>query len=315
MSVSCQPVTALLTALTLLAAAPAPAAAPRVPEVFLPGLVSLPGQEEYRIAFTPDGRTAFWGVGEVFFPFSRQSTLVYSEWRHGRWSEPRVAPFSGVHSDIDPFISPNGRHLFFSSIRPVDGVPREDVELWVVERQADGWGEPRHLGPAVNSPSDELYPSVDADGTLYFGSDRPGGLGSWDLYRARPLPDGGYGPAENLGPAINSEGLDFNPTITADGQTLLFTSIGREDGYGFGDLYTAEHIRGCWQPARNLGPTVNTALDEYHPSLSPDERTLYFVRHQYAPEYLPADLFHVRARPLLRHSGRGATEDTAPDAQ
>ncbi|MFP2931917.1 hypothetical protein ACLESO_43475 [Pyxidicoccus sp. 3LG] len=291
---------ALLAALALSFTTPAMASAPRTPEVFLPGLVSLPGQEEYRIVFTPDGRTAFWGVGEEIFPSSRQSTIVYSELRHGRWTEPRVAPFSGVYSDIDPFISPDGRRLFFSSIRPVNGAPREDVELWVVERRGDGWSEPRHLGALVNSTSDELYPSVDAYGTLYFGSDRPGGYGIWDIWRAYPRRDGTYGPAENLGPAINTETLDFNPTITADGETLLFASIGREDGYGYGDLYAAERVRGRWQPARNLGPTVNTSQDEYHPSLSPDERTLYFVRHEYEPEYLPADIFHVRARDLVR---------------
>lgn len=280
-------------------------AAPREPEVFLPGLVSLPEQEEYRITFTPDGRTAFWAVGEVFFPFSRQATVVYSEWSQGRWSEPRVAPFSGVYSDLDPFFSPDGRRLFFSSIRPVGGVEREDSELWVVERQGNGWGEPRHLGDAVNSTSDELYSSVDSDGTLYFGSDRPGGYGLWDIWRAYPRGDGTYGPAENLGPAINTEGMDFNPAITPDGGTLLFTSIGRADGYGYGDLYAARGHWGRWRPARNLGPTVNTALDEYHPSLSPDGRTLYFARHQYEP-YLPADLFHVRTRSLL---GPGALDE------
>jgi Tol biopolymer transport system component len=297
---------ALLSALALLLTPSAFAAAPRVPEVFLPGLVSLPGQEEYRIIFTPDGRTAFWGVGEELFPSSRQATIVYSEWRHGRWSEPRPAPFSGVYSDIDPFISPDGRRLFFSSIRPVNGVPREDVELWVVERRGHGWSEPRHLGAAVNSTSDELYPSVDAWGTLYFGSDRPGGYGIWDIWRAYPRADGTYGPAENLGPAINTDTLDFNPTITPDGQTLLFASIGREDGYGYGDLYVAERVRGRWQPARNLGPVVNTSQDEYHPSLSPDGRTLYFVRHEYEPEYLPADLFHVRTQSVLPHCGLAA---------
>ncbi|WP_245814627.1 TolB family protein [Cystobacter ferrugineus] len=286
----------LLSLLTL--ATPAFAqetAAPRVPEVLAPGFVSLPDQEEYRIVFTPDGRTAFWGVSTDFFPSSRQSTIVFSEWRHGQWSAPRVAPFSGQFSDIDPFVSPDGRFLFFSSIRPVDGVAREDAELWVVERRGTGWSEPRHLGAAVNSTSDELYPSVDAWGTLYFGSDRPGGFGGWDLWRSCRRADGSYGPAENLGAALNTSYWEFNPTVTADGNTLLFASIDRPDGFGSGDLYVAERRRGEWKPARNLGPTVNTERDEYHPSLSADRRTLFFVRHQYEP-FVPGDLYHVSAR-------------------
>ncbi|WP_224242507.1 TolB family protein [Hyalangium gracile] len=299
----------LLAALVLVAAQTALGGAPRTPEVLAPGFISLPEQEEYRIVFTPDGRTAFWSVGTEFFPFSRQATIVYTEWRHGRWTQPQVAPFSGVYSDLDPFVSPDGRFLFFSSIRPVNGVPRTDAELWVVERRRDGWSEPRHLGAAVHSPADELYPSVDAYGTLYFGSDREGGYGGWDLWRSRLQADGSYGPAENLGPTLNTAVWEFNPHITPDGRTLLFTSIGREDGYGYGDLYVAERVRGQWSPARNLGPEVNTALDEYHPSLSPDGRVLFFVRHQYEP-FLPSELFHVRARQVgLRLSADAGEED------
>ncbi|MCP3097424.1 hypothetical protein LZ198_00900 [Myxococcus sp. K15C18031901] len=305
MSSSLRRISAVLAALVVSLATSASASAPRTPEVFAPGFVSLPDQEEYRIAFTPDGRTAYWGVSLDFFPISRQSTIVFSEFRDGRWSEPRVAPFSGVHSDIDPFISPDGRRLYFSSIRPVDGVAREDVELWVVERRRDGgWGTPRHLGAAVNSSADELYPSVDAAGTLYFGSDRDGGYGGWDLYRAFLRPDGSYGPAENLGPAINTEYWEFNPHVLPDGDTLLFASIDRPDGFGSGDLYVASRTWRGWQPARNLGPTVNTALDEYHPVLSPDHDTLYFIRHQYEP-FLPGEMFHVRAGRLLAECGVG----------
>lgn len=293
----------VLAALSLGVATSAVASAPRTPEVFAPGFVSLPEQEEWRIAFTPDGRTAFWGVSPGFFPETRQATIVFSELRNGRWTQPRPAPFSGVYSDIDPFVSPDGRRLFFSSIRPVNGAPREDVEMWVVERRRDGgWSEPRHLGAAVHSPADELYPSVDEDGTLYFGSDREGGFGGWDVWRSRLRADGTYGPAENLGPAINTELWEFNPSILPDGDTLLFASIGRPEGYGYGDLYVASRTWRGWQPARNLGPTVNTDLDEYHPTLSPDHRTLYFVRHQYEP-FLPGELFHVNVGRLLSDAG------------
>lgn len=303
MSSSLRCIPAVLAALAVSVTTSASASAPRTPEVFAPGFVSLPDQEEYRIAFTPDGRTAFWGVSVDFFPISRQSAIVYSEFRHGRWTEPRVAPFSGVYADIDPFVSPDGRRLFFSSIRPVNGVAREDVELWVVERKRDGgWGEPRHLGAAAQSTADELYPSVDAEGTLYFGSDREGGYGGWDVYRSFRRPDGSYGPAENLGVAINTEYWEFNPNVTADGDTLLFASIDRPEGYGSGDLYVASRTRRGWQPARNLGPTVNTELDEYHPVLSPDLETLYFIRHQYEP-FAPGEMYHVRVGRLLSDGG------------
>lgn len=263
------------------------------PAVFAPGVVST-DREEYHITFTPDGRTAYWAVGDEFFPISEQATIVTSTYENGAWSAPQVASFSGQYSDIDPFITPDGSRLFFSSIRPVDGVPRDDADLWIVERTATGWSEPVHLGDAVNSPFEDLYPSVDEDGTLYLGSDRPGGFGGWDIYSSTPAA-GSYGPAINLGPTINTEFWEFNPFVTPDGRTLLYTGLSYPQGFGFGDIYVSRQKRGSWTPGENLGPTINTELDEYHPALSPSGKTLFFVRHSYEP-WIPGDVYAIKAR-------------------
>lgn len=254
-------------------------------DVFAPGVVS-DGREQWRITFTPDGRTAYFASSDRFFPFSRQATIYVSHLSRTGWSAPEVAPFSGVYSDIDPFLSPDGGRLYFSSIRPVDGRVRGDVDLWMVEREAHGWGEPVHLGPEVNSPADELYPSASADGTLYFASGpffpQPGR--HFDIFRARRSGDG-FHPREALGGGVNTapsggglqDAWEFNPEVSVDGHTLVFTSL-RPEGYGLGDLYVSNLRDGEWTPARNLGPSVNTAADEYHPTLSRDRRELFFVR-------------------------------------
>jgi Tol biopolymer transport system component len=272
--------------------APAPSlsqsAAGAVPEIFAPNVIS-DGNEQWRITFSPDGKTAYFAESPEFFPFTRRATIYVSHFVDGAWTEPVVAPFSGVYSDIDPFLSPNGKRLYFSSIRPVDGVPRTDIDIWMVERTAEGWGEPIHLGPEVNSPNaDELYPSVSARGTLYFASGPffPQAGRHWDIYRAER--DGsGFAPREALGPGVNTApsasdphlqaAWEFNPEISVDGRTLVFTSL-RPGGFGLGDLYVSRLVKGEWTLARNLGPTVNTASDEYHPTLSRNGRKLYFVR-------------------------------------
>jgi Tol biopolymer transport system component len=265
------------------------------PNIFQPGVISTE-REEYHITFTPDGRTAYWSVGDEFFPISRQATIVYARRIAGEWTAPRVASFSGVYPDIDPFISPDGSKLYFSSIRPVRGQERADADIWVVSRKGSGWGEPRHLGADVNSRYDELYPSVDTDGVLYFGSDRPGGFGGWDIYRSRVV-DGERRPARNLGAAINSGEWEFNPFITPDGRTLIFTGLNQPDGLGLGDLYASVRRNGEWLPRENLGDRVNSELDEYHPSLSPDGRVLFFVRHSYEP-WVPGDIYYLAVRAL-----------------
>jgi hypothetical protein len=178
---------------------------------------------------------------------------------------------------MDPFLSPDGKTLHFSSIRPVNGQERTDADLWRVRRTRDGgWGEPEHLG-APNSPADELYSSAAADGTLYFASERAGGLGGWDIYRSRPRPGGGYGPAENVGAPVNTAGWEFNPAVTPNGRVLLFTGLDRSGGAGYGDIWASRRGPGGWSEPAGVGPVVNTAADEYHPSLSPGLDRLFYV--------------------------------------
>lgn len=237
--------------------------------VLAPDTIST-GAEEYRISFSSDGGTAYFARGDGFFPQTQRATIVESRMVDGAWSEATVVAFSGEYADIDPWVSPDGARLFFSSIRPVEGVARRDADLWRVDRAGNDWGEPIHLGP-VNSDANELGGSVSSDGVLWFASDR---AGAWDLYTAQPTAEG-YAEPEPV-EALNTPLWEFNPAISADGSTLLFTSIGREDGSGLGDLFVSRLVGDEWSEPRPL--LVNTSADEYHSSWSSDGSTLYFVR-------------------------------------
>ena len=206
--------------------------APVEPAVLGAGVIST-NAEEYRISFTPDGATAYFARSDAFFPQSRDATIMESRLVDGAWTEPTVAAFSGEHPDIDPWVAPDGESIYFSSIRPVDGVERSDVELFRVDREADGWSKPAHL-VALASPGDELGASVDADGVVWFASDRAGGAGGWDIYSASRTEDGHADPQPS---AINSGVWEFNPAIDPAGTTLVFTSISRDGGSGLGDLF------------------------------------------------------------------------------
>ena len=277
---------------------PAGGEPPREPAILGAGVISTDA-EEWRITFTPDGRTAYFARSAEFFPVSRQATILTSSWNGLAWSAPTTASFSGQHPDIDPFITPDGQRLFFSSIRPVDGQPRKDIDLWMAARQRDGsWGPPAHLGPAVNSAQDELYPSVSSNGTLYFASDRPGGLGGFDIYKTSPGADGAYAAAVNVGAPINSNIWEFNPAITPDNGTLLFVGLNRPGGQGLGDIYQSRRSGGGWETPQALPPSVNTVNNEFHPSLSPNGQVLYFVRRIARPASgrPQGDLWSMRRR-------------------
>ncbi|MBN8472434.1 PD40 domain-containing protein [Corallococcus exiguus] len=263
--------------------------------LFAPGEISLEERSEYRLALSADGKTAYYHVDSDTPPYQ---AIYVTQLRNGHWGPGEVVSFSGTYKDSDPFLSPDGQSLFYSSTRPANGgAERPDTDLWVVHRVRNGWGTPEHLGPLVNSPREELYPSVTRDGTVYFAS------GTFDtdfeMYRVRRQGNH-YTAPENLGPAVNSpDSWEYNPWVSPDGRVLVFASLNRPGGYGLGDLYVSFNVAGTWTPAANLGPSVNTEKDEFHPTLSRDLSQLYFVRQTWDP-FVPSDFYHLDTRCLWR---------------
>jgi Tol biopolymer transport system component len=249
-----------------------PTTAPGVPTLFAPGIISTGGFESHP-AFTPDGRTLYFVKSTPSFSFW---TICVARLTNGRWSEPEVAPFSGRYSDADPFITRDGRQFYFISARPATpGGPPKDLDIWVMDREGAGWSGPRPLPAPINSPGAEWFPTLASNGTIYFGSDRPGGQGRTDLYRAR-LADGKYGEPENLGPVVNSPVNDFEPFIAPDESFLILMS-GRPGGRGGADLWITYNRGGAWSPPVVLGGGVNSPGAEYSPGLSPDGRTFFWA--------------------------------------
>ncbi len=258
----------------------------------------------------PDGRTAFYATSEGFFPATRQATIFTSSMQsNGTWSTPVIAPFSGTHADMDPVLTHDGTRLYFSSIRPDPAGTRADLDLFVVTRNGAGWSEPVRLGAEVNSDIDELYPSVSDDGTLYFASGPLTREDSrdFDIYSASPMNRGFAAkvrvPVINVDLPFNASSptadWDFNPEISADGKMLLFTSH-RPGGFGFGDIYVSRAVNGSWSVPVNAGPLVNTADDEFHPTLTRDRRSLIFGRTIFSgAQVVPGDFYQID----LRHIG------------
>jgi Tol biopolymer transport system component len=141
------------------------------------------------------------------------------------------------------------------------------------------FGTPTNLGPPVNTSSYDALASISADGlSLYFTSDRSGGSGSDDLYVAmRVTKEDDWGTPVNLGPTVNSSGLDHCARISADGLSLYLSSW-RPGGYGQMDIWvtTRETTEDDWGTPVNLGPTVNSSSEDWGQSISTDGLTLFF---------------------------------------
>src|SRR5262245_38782785 len=243
-------------------------------KLFAEGVINTDA-DEYGPALTPDGKTLYFARRVN----RRDSEFIYaSRLEGGKWSMPELAPFSGKYFDKEPFVAPDGKRIFFASLRPVDGVEpknNRDFNIWFVEKTAGGWGEPKNAGPAVNTPAYENYPSVAANGTLYFAGEREGGKGGNDLYRAR-LVNGKYQHVESLY-ELNTPNVDADPYIAPDESYLIFCSD-RSGGFGSGDLYISFNRNGRWTEPKNLGATINTKDFEYTPLISPDGKWLFFSR-------------------------------------
>jgi Tol biopolymer transport system component len=177
-----------------------------------------------------------------------------------------------------------------------------------MERVGDGWGAPSNLGAPVNSAGNEWYPTVASDGTIYFGSDRPGGKGQTDLYRCRFV-NGAYAEAENLGDAVNTRFNEFEPYVAPDQSYLIFMAA-RPGGAGGADLWVSYNRGGKWTEAKNLGERVNTPGSEYSPKVSPDGRYFFFTstgtRGAWdSPPARPATMRELSARLRAPQNGLG----------
>jgi Tol biopolymer transport system component len=279
-------------AISRLQAAPEAAAAP---ELVGAGTLSTPA-DEFGAAFTPDGKTVYFTLRSPTTTTPPLTVICVSRFAGGRWGEPEVAPFSGRWNDLTPAISPDGRHLFFASDRPVAGRPKAadgaDLDLWVMDRRPDGgWETPRNLGAPVDTPGIEQSPAIAADGTLYFAAVPPEGKGSLDLYQARPEGNGYAAPEPLAG--INTDAYEGQPAVAPDQSFLVFASAGRPDALAGGgapypraDLYVSFRNGTGWGAPRHLPPPINSTASDSSPSLSPDGRWLYFTSER-SPFFVP----------------------------
>ncbi len=272
----------------------------REPILFGAGVISTP-LDELNACFTPEGETIYYCLNA---PSNRIGVIVFSRFEKGKWRTPQVAAFSGQYTDYDPFISPEGSKLFFISNRPIAGKPvegkRPNFDIWVMEKTTAGWSEPSNLGAPVNNEADQFYPSVAANGTLYFSTIKQGEKSGFDLYRARWV-EGKYAEPEKLSENVNSQFAEIDACIAPDESFIVFASYNRPEELGRGDLYLSYNQNGEWTPAKNLGEKINSNAREYCPILSPDGKYFFFTSFRgFADKPLDKALTHEQFVQHLR---------------
>jgi hypothetical protein len=240
-----------------------------------PALFDAGFDNKLGLTFAPDGNTAFWVEwnGEWGASSNAHRIIHVSRTRDGDWSQPSPAPFSGPHSDDDPFVSPDGKWLYFVSRRPSDDNDQKpDSNIW--RYQLQGEQEPEYL--TINSEAEEYSPVLTTSGAIYFASSRDGGAGEGDIYRAAARQTGFEEPGA-LGPAINSGTGEWNVWVSPDESEMMFEASSRPTNVSIpGDLYYSCQTVDGWADAIPV-TALNTRGSDLMPRMHPDGKTLYYT--------------------------------------
>ena len=183
-----------------------------------------------------------------------------------------------------PAFSRDGHWMFFNRLGGPGSLGGFDIWFSYREHVHDdfAWQTPVNPGPGINSAYLDAGASYfENDGTgaplLFFGSDRPGGLGGYDIYVSAQLADGSWGTPEPV-TELNSPDSDQRPSIRSDGLELFFFSS-RPGGFGLLDLWvsTRDSTSDSWSTPVNLGAGVNTPRDDQQAYIASDRQTLIFA--------------------------------------
>lgn len=148
--------------------------------------------------------------------------------------------------------------------------------------------EPTNLGARVNSEYDEYFPGITADDSYLLFTrrikDKANYFGEQEDFFVSRKQNGVWGYSKNLGPPINTHHNEGSPTISPDGQLIIFSACEELDGYGSGrkgfgscDIFFVKKIGERWSRPLNIGPPISSPAWDVQPSYSSDGTTLYFV--------------------------------------
>ncbi|MGY6559672.1 MAG: OmpA family protein [Nitritalea sp.] len=187
------------------------------------------------------------------------------------------APINKFTFQYFPVLTADSKQLIFVKRDGMDHRQDEDIYTSFYREESKSWTEPFNISSNINSRYNEGTSTISADGTIliFTSCDAPDSQGSCDLYISYRK-DGEWTKAKNMGKEVNSRFWDSQPSLSADGSMLFFSS-NRPGGYGQNDIwYAVRDQEGNWGEAQNAGPVINTAGNEVSPFIYFNNERLFF---------------------------------------
>lgn len=202
--------------------------------------------------------------------------LFIVNYKEGHWQKPIAISdkINTAENEGTGTISADGRTLVFTACNRRDGYG--SCDLYISHKIGNDWEKPKNLGMEINSHFWDSQPALSPDGqTLFFVSDRKGGVGGRDVWFSMLNAKGQWTAAQNIGNTINTPDDEASPFMHANGRTLFFASEGHE-GLGGYDLFFTDSLATGWQIPMNLGYPINNAENQVALVITADGKYGYY---------------------------------------
>ena len=259
-------------------------------------------QLQYFPVLTADEKTLFFTARNGNARTDDEDIFISTKDTFGEWTTPESISrnINTRFNEGTCSISADGRMMIFTACEGRQGYG--SCDLYVTYKIGEEWSVPNNLGPNINSPQWDSQPSLSADGnTLYFVSNRPGGIGSRDIYVSYRNEAGDWTMAQNLGEPINTSSDEVSPFIHANGLTFFFASNGHP-GFGGFDLFSTEiKADNTWGAIKNLGYPINTSEDQVSLFIAASGTTAYYANERkQGNQYIDSKIYSFELPPQLQ---------------
>jgi len=235
-----------------------------IPQVFAPGVISLPGRIEYGVSIAPAGDEMLFALGN--WPNKRTMIMKYE---NNHWTGPDTVSFSVNRSAEEAIYSPGGQRVYYYAYNPPN--PLGGSDLCYSVKTGSAWSDPVNLGTPLNTTQDEYHPCIVGDSSVYF--ENAAGKICYSKFQ-----NGAYQPRILMPSIFNDPNMAWgNPYVSPDQSYFIFNSS-RPGGFGGTDLYISyKKTDGSWTNPKNLGNIINTPTNECGSEITDDNLYMTYV--------------------------------------